>query len=88
MEETFGKTQRFWIGITDEGDEGNWRWVTDEPVKYTNWSRHGLLEPNNMGSGEHFGHTNWMDGTWNDLGPRSSEWGSTRSAIIERAPEM
>jgi Domain of unknown function (DUF4214)/Lectin C-type domain len=26
-----------WLGGTDEGSEGTWRWVTGEPFTYTNW---------------------------------------------------
>jgi hypothetical protein len=26
-----------WLGGTDEGSEGDWRWVTGEPFSYTNW---------------------------------------------------
>ena len=33
-----------WLGATDEGSEGDWRWVTGEPWNYTNWAPH---EPTN-----------------------------------------
>jgi len=26
-----------WLGLTDSGQEGNWQWVTGEPLTYTNW---------------------------------------------------
>jgi len=35
-----------WIGITDEAEEGNWQWVTGEPVTYTHWA---TSEPDNDG---------------------------------------
>ena len=28
---------RFWIGLTDDGSEGAFRWLTGEPVRYTRW---------------------------------------------------
>jgi flagellin-like hook-associated protein FlgL len=35
-----------WLGGTDEGSEGNWRWVTGETWSYTRWSP---ANPNNGG---------------------------------------
>ncbi len=51
-----------WIGFTDDEEEGNWRWVTDEDVTYTNWSDG---EPNNSGAGENYAQI-WQNGQWND----------------------
>jgi hypothetical protein len=52
-----------WIGATDAGHEGQWRWVNGKPLApYSNW-HHG--EPNNLCHGENFAHM-WPDGTWND----------------------
>jgi hypothetical protein len=39
-----------WAGGTDRDDEGNWRWITDEPMPYFNWSGG---EPNNDDGEEH-----------------------------------
>ena len=57
-----------WIGF-DQEQEGNWKWISGEPVTYTNWSAN---EPNNAGNGsahiegEDWAHT-WGGATWNDL---------------------
>ncbi|MBS1746371.1 MAG: HYR domain-containing protein, partial [Bacteroidetes bacterium] len=53
-----------WIGLTDEVSEGNYSWVTNEPVTYTNWSSG---EPNDAGGIEDYAIINWYNGTWNDL---------------------
>lgn len=53
------------IGLVQEGDDeplGGWRWITDEPLDWTNW-RAG--EPNENPLGEDFGMI-YPDGTWND----------------------
>lgn len=52
-----------WLGITDEGYEGRWIWVTGEPVTFVDW---GIRQPDNQG-----GSQNWAamhtDGTgWDD----------------------
>ncbi|RYY39493.1 MAG: HYR domain-containing protein [Chitinophagaceae bacterium] len=53
-----------WIGHTDRENEGEFRWVTSEPVSYTNWNGG---EPNNWGGNEDWAVINWgPNGTWND----------------------
>jgi len=66
---TFGENENFWIGFNDLTTEGNWKWVSEEPVTYTNW---WLGEPNNQGAdGEtenaavmNFGGCEQIDGEW------------------------
>lgn len=42
-----------WIGMTDEIEEGRWRWVNGQPVLvWTNWHSNN---PNNKGGVEHYG---------------------------------
>ena len=53
---------RMWIGYTDRDVEGTWRWITNEPVVYTNWAGG---EPNNAGN-EDWAVINWSGPTWND----------------------
>jgi hypothetical protein len=81
--ERFGPSNRCWIGLTDAGSEGQWRWVTGEPLDYTNWAPE---EPNDYGTGsEDYAHMGpKQGGTWNDLGPDSDQWAGLTKAIIER----
>lgn len=49
------------IGLTDEIIEGDFRWVTNEPLDYTNWSPG---EPNNAYNEDYV--QLYSNGTWND----------------------
>jgi len=69
---TFGETTEYWIGLTDEKEEGKWAWVTGEPFEYANWAPG---EPDNYRKKQHFviindtkpdrGHLE--PGKWNDI---------------------
>ncbi|NJS13016.1 MAG: hypothetical protein HC789_22930 [Microcoleus sp. CSU_2_2] len=68
-------SQRPWIGFNDTQIEGQFEWVSGEPVTFTNWSSG---EPNNFGSaGEDFAEL-FSNGRWNDL-PATSQ----RRGIVE-----
>ncbi|MEM7773118.1 MAG: lectin-like protein, partial [Cyanobacteria bacterium P01_A01_bin.37] len=75
LSQTFGSTEKFWIGLTDATKEGEFRWVTGEPVTYTNWSP-GQAD-NGHGNEDHV-EMNFHQGKWNDQGAQSQ-----RRGIIE-----
>lgn len=54
-----------WIGATDTGVEGTWRWINGTLLNdgYTNWS---AFEPNNAGGAENYANR-YLNGKWNDL---------------------
>ncbi len=62
---TFGDSESFWIGFTDQDEEGVFEWVSGEPVTFTNWV---LDEPNNFDENENYTAMNQhVPGGWNDV---------------------
>ena len=52
----------YWIGVTDQWNEGTWQTATKLNLPYTNWAPG---EPNNADYGEDCAYQNW-DTKWND----------------------
>lgn len=52
----------YWIGLSDEEEEGNWIWLNDEPADFINWA---TGEPNNSNNAEHYARAK-TNGKWTD----------------------
>jgi len=57
----FDLTPYFWIGLTDEATEGDWRWINGMPLTASFWMDG---EPNNLGNEDYVFY--WGDRGWND----------------------
>jgi len=63
---------RFWIGATDEAQEGTWKWVDGSPLAYTNWD---VGEPSNAMGGQHYAEmAGGNGGQWRDLPQDQTRW--------------
>jgi surface protein len=60
--ESKGLSANYWLGLTDEEVEGQWRWLNGEPFSYSNWSSG---EPNNFNN-EDYAHLIANSYKWND----------------------
>jgi hypothetical protein len=79
-------TTDYWIGMSDLAAQGDWRWVTGEPVVYTRWAS---SEPNNPGQ-EHAVEMYRDWGQWNNLSdtvalPYVCEFSSPPTVALRRA---
>ena len=76
-------TAPYWIGLTDVAKESEWGWTSGEPVTYTNWALHRLINADR-------GEENYVfmglspDGRWHKVGPDSPEWRIPPMAILEK----
>ena len=76
LKQNFGDDERFWIGLNDIANEGQFEWASGEAVTYTNWAPN---EPNNANGNQDFGVMNYSASRqWDDDSP-----GSQYVGIIE-----
>lgn len=85
----------YWIGLTDEASEGDFRWVTGEPLSYNNWL---IGQPDNYDNSEHYvtipsmdlEYSDWVSyfGQWNDSPDFGNEIHSDTGYICEWEEEL
>lgn len=73
---TFDKT---WLGATDVYNEGKWKWITGEEIKYNNWADG---EPNDSND-EDYMMIYQNSGAWNDVSDIHQTTAYTYSFICE-----
>ena len=76
-------TAPYWIGLTDVAKEDEWSWTSGEPVTYTHWANHKLMDTD-RGDEDYVFIGLSPDGRWHKVGTHSPEWQMTRMAIIEK----
>ena len=59
-----------WIGLNDRDVEGDFVWVSGEPVTYTNWAPG---EPNHLNHQDYVQMDHRDDGLWHDVTSESSQ---------------
>lgn len=88
-----GVSRSLWIGLTDQASEGNFTWISGEPVLYTHWI---AFQPDNafgnenyvhmINSANEFGHPG---GLWNDLASPNTIFATFNplNGVVEVVPE-
>jgi hypothetical protein len=81
-----GQQRLLWIGFNDYQNQGQFKWVSGEPVTYTNWAPG---EPNNFDGEERFVAVfpeSAGAGGWNDFWHLRDAFGYPAYGVVERDP--
>nr|WP_321466061.1 lectin-like protein [uncultured Desulfobulbus sp.] len=82
---TFGLRTYYWIGYTDQDEEGTWEWISGSTATYTYWNSG---EPNQAGN-EDYAVLNWdqSTGEWNDWSGANCILGIMERSANNAVPE-
>ena len=73
--------ERFWIGLNDVAEEGQWAWGSGEPVTYTNWGEHER-DGDNTEINDYVIYG--FGGRWEAVAPGVGQTHFVKTAILER----
>ena len=88
-----GVSRSLWIGLTDQASEGNFTWISGEPVLYTHWI---AFQPDNAFGSENYVHMinaanefGHPGGLWNDLASPNTLFATFNplNGVVEVVPE-
>lgn len=82
-----GTKYNYWLGGTDDAEEGVWEWVTGEPWSYSNWRKY---QPNNSNSDDEDGDQNYVHlgcGSGPEDGDRYMKWWDAPNSGISKGSE-
>lgn len=81
LKNNFPMTSHYWIGATNDGIQGQWRWTSGEAFSYTNWG----ANLNNLGGNENCAqYYSVTAGVWNDVQCNAPD---IQSAIFEKSSD-
>ncbi len=81
----FGTASPYWIGLTDEGHEGDFTWVTGEPFAFESW-KPGQPDDDCNGAAENYVATILGFGEWFDTTDTGCTGGPMRGLIEVDGP--
>lgn len=68
-----GGQSAYWLGGTDQSDEGDWRWITGEAWSYSQW---GMGQPDNFEANSYYNPTGQKDEDYLALARGDQSWAS------------
>lgn len=84
---TFGGTEEYWMGLTDEVTENTFVWINNEDASYRNWATSPIQQPDNSNN-QDYGVINWggNPGGWDDQGVNDLHRGIIEIPYLNVAP--
>lgn len=85
----FGDKRPLWLGLTDEEEEGTWRWLNGDALTFQAWQEgepSGRMIFGAFGSRENLGAIMPGDGRWTDVSPEAMRLIGNAYGVVEVRP--